>query len=81
MDYPDSSLYFEKVMPNKSIRYYKAFITRDLFDIVVLCEWGTIGTRLGGSKSYPVSDLSEAGLKMDEIKKRRAQRGYKITVK
>jgi hypothetical protein len=36
---------------------------------------------LGGSKSYPVSDLSEAGLKMDEIKKRRAQRGYKITVK
>lgn len=81
IDFGSTSLYFEKVMPNNSIRYYKADITNDLFDTVVLCQWGTIGTNLGASKSFPVSDMRAAYSKMDEIKKRRLQRGYLLMEK
>ena len=72
-----ASLCWQKEMPNKSIRYYVAEIKEDLFDIIVLCRWGTIGTSRGGAKSFPVTDLDKAHAKMDDIKKRRAQRGYR----
>lgn len=71
-----STLYWEKQMPNFSTRFYKAEITQDLFDIVVYCRWGTKGTSRGGAKSYPVADVELAFEKLEEIKKRRKQRGY-----
>ena len=71
-----ATLYWEKEIPNKPARYYKAEITEDLFDIIVLCQWGTVGTSRGGSKSYPVQDIEHAYQRLKEIKKRRKQRGY-----
>lgn len=73
-----SGLYWEKNMPNKTIRYYCAEITRDLFDIIVFCSWGTKGTRTGGVKSYPFETINDANEMMDAITKRRAQRGYTL---
>ena len=48
-----TSYYWKKAMPNNTVRFYKAEITEDLFDIIAYCQWGTIGTSRGGIKSYP----------------------------
>jgi len=65
-------------MPNNSIRYYHAEITRDLFDVVVFCSWGTKGTKRGGVKTYPFETVDEAHVMMEAIIKRRAHRGYTL---
>lgn len=70
------TLNLQKIMPNKSVRYYKAEITRDLFDLIVFCRWGTIGTKRGNVKSHVVESFEQANLVIDEIKKRRTSRGY-----
>lgn len=46
----DLTLRWQKIMPNNSVRYYSAQITRDLFDLIIFCRWGTIGTKRGGFK-------------------------------
>ena len=72
----NSTLAWQKVMPNNTVRYYLAEITRDLFDLIVFCRWGTKGSKRGGCKTYVVETIDEAALIMDDIKKRRASRGY-----
>lgn len=73
-----TSYFWQKAMPNNTVRYYKASITEDLFDIIVYCQWGTIGTSRGGTKSYPVENDEQAFQKLDEIKRVRLQRGYEV---
>jgi predicted DNA-binding WGR domain protein len=68
--------YWQKIMPNNAIRYYSAHITRDLFDVIVFCTWGTIGSKRGGTKTHPVETSLEATKLMDSIFIRREQRGY-----
>jgi hypothetical protein len=42
-------------------RYYEVRIVKNLFnDWEVLCLWGGIGTRRGGSAVIPVASLNEA---------------------
>ena len=65
-------------MPNNTVRFYKAEITEDLFDIIAYCQWGTIGTSRGGNKSYPAEKCEQAFQKLDEIKRVRLQRGYEV---
>ena len=56
----------------QSVRYYLAEITRDLFDLIVFCRWGTKGSKRGGCKTYVVETIDEANIIMIDIKKRRA---------
>jgi hypothetical protein len=42
----------------------------------VLCLWGGIGTRLGGSTVIPVTSLDEAQTTLTKIASRRTQRHY-----
>lgn len=65
-----------KEMPNGTERYYSAKITEDLFDTIVLCVWGTKGTKLGGIKSYPVNTQEEAQIILNDVVKKREKRGY-----
>ena len=69
-------LHWFKKMPNGSERYYSAEITEDLFDTIVLCTWGTKGTKLGGIKTHPVETLEQAEDILTAIIKRREKRGY-----
>lgn len=71
-------LYWQKIMPNSTVRYYSARITRDLFDMIVFCTWGTIGSKRGGTKTHPVETLQEARELMGGIIKRRGKRGYHL---
>ena len=70
------TLYWEKEMPNGTVRYYRAELTTDLFDTVVFCIWGTKGTKRGGTKTYPMECDKNAHELMMEISKKRKQRGY-----
>ena len=57
-------------------RYYEVRVCRDLFgDAVVLCHWGGIGSKLGGSQEKVVPDQAVATV-LAEISRRRLQRGY-----
>ena len=57
-------------------RYYEVRVCRDLFgDAVVLCHWGGIGSKLGGSQGKVVPDPAVGAL-LTEISRRRLQRGY-----
>tara|TARA_B110000879_G_scaffold203179_1_gene280465 strand:- start:1797 stop:2051 length:255 start_codon:yes stop_codon:yes gene_type:complete len=76
LDEETDGYYWQKIMPNSTIRYYSARITRDLFDVIVFCTWGTMGSKRGGTKTHPVESMQEAKQLMDGILKRREQRGY-----
>ena len=57
-------------------RYYEVRVCRDLFgDAVVLCHWGGIGSKLGGSQEKVVAAQSVATV-LAKISRRRVQRGY-----
>ena len=56
-------------------RYYEVRVCRDLFGAaVVLCHWGGIGSKLGGSQEKVVAEQSVATV-LAKIS-RRVQRGY-----
>jgi hypothetical protein len=42
----------------------------------ILCVWGGIGTRLGGSTVIPLTALDEAQSTLEEINARRTKRHY-----
>ena len=57
-------------------RYYEVRVCRDLFGAaVVLCHWGGIGSKLGGSQEKVVAEQSLATV-LAQISRRRVQRGY-----
>ena len=57
-------------------RYYEVRVCRDLFGAaVVLCQWGGIGSKLGGSQEKVVAAQSVATV-LAKISRRRVQRGY-----
>ena len=57
-------------------RYYEVRVCQDLFGAaVVLCHWGGIGSKLGGSQEKVVGDQGLTTL-LDQIARRRVQRGY-----
>jgi WGR domain len=61
----------------KTRRYYEARVIKNLLDEwEVLCLWGGIGTRLGGSTVIPLASLDEAKLTLEKINARRTQRHY-----
>ena len=58
-------------------RYYEARVVKNLLDEwEVLCLWGGIGTRLGGSTVIPVSSLDEVQAMLAQIHGRRTKRHY-----
>ena len=58
-------------------RYYEARVAKNLLDEwEVLCVWGGIGTRLGGSTVIPQASLGEANITLEKIDARRTQRHY-----
>jgi len=59
-------------------RYYKIYVTKDLFNHYILtCVWGGVNSRLGNYKNYTFFNLNDANQFIDDISKRRLQRGYK----
>jgi predicted DNA-binding WGR domain protein len=64
-----TSYYWQKAMPNNTVRFYNAEITEDLCDNIIYCQWGKIGTSRGGIQSYPAEKCEQACQKLDEIKR------------
>jgi hypothetical protein len=64
------------INPEKA-RYYQVFLDQDLFgDWTLIKVWGGIGSNRGRMHSTGVTSY-EAGVELvDEIARRRAQRGY-----
>jgi len=64
------------INPEKA-RYYQVFLDQDLFgDWTLIKVWGGIGSHRGRMHSSGVASY-EAGVELvDEIARRRAQRGY-----
>ena len=61
----------------QSRRYYEALVSKNLLDEwEVLCVWGGIGTRLGGSTVIPLASLDDANITLEKINARRTQRHY-----
>ena len=58
-------------------RYYEARVAKNLLDEwEVLCVWGGIGTRLGGSTVILLASLGDAQITLETINARRTQRHY-----
>ena len=56
----------------QSRRYYEARVAKNLLDEwEVLCLWGGIGTRLGGSTVIPLASLDYANITLEKINARR----------
>ena len=63
----------------KNNRYYKIIFQLTLLGTVdIICSWGRIGSNLGNYKIIPSKDKQDIELIIDDIKKRRRQRGYKL---
>lgn len=62
-------------------RYYKIYVTKDLFNHYMLtCVWGGLHSKLGNYKNHSFQSLDDANSFITSISKRREQRGYtKIT--
>jgi predicted DNA-binding WGR domain protein len=61
----------------QSRRYYEARVAKNLLDEwEVLCLWGGIGTRLGGSTVIHLASLGDANITLEKIDARRTQRHY-----
>ena len=61
----------------QSRRYYEARVVKNLFnEWEVLCLWGGIGTRLGGTSATPLASLGDAKAIIEKIDARRAKRHY-----
>ena len=53
---------------SQSRRYYEARVIKNLLDEwEVLCLWGGIGTRFGGSTVIPLTSLDEAKITLAKI--------------
>lgn len=62
-------------------RYYRAQLLNDLLgDWVVISRWGSLDSDRGGSMMALVDSEAEGERKIDEIDKRRRQRGYEPVV-
>lgn len=58
-------------------RYYQVHVQNDLFKHwSVMCVWGGIGNRLGGTKNYAFATKDAALEFVELIKMRRKVRGY-----
>jgi hypothetical protein len=68
------------VNPEKA-RYYQVHLAQDLFgDWPLITVWGGIGSNRGRLRSTGVASY-EAGIEqVDEIAKRRSQRGYRSCI-
>ena len=52
----------------QSHRYYEARVAKNLLDEwEVLCLWGGIGTRFGGSTVIPLASRDDANLTLEKI--------------
>lgn len=62
--------------PTKA-RYYQVFLGQDLFgDWTLIKVWGGIGSNRGRMHSTGVASYEAGIVQVDEIARRRAQRGY-----
>lgn len=65
------------INPEKA-RYYQVFLDRDLFgDWTLIKVWGGIGSNRGRMHSTGVASYESGVELVDEIARRRNQRGYK----
>jgi hypothetical protein len=73
---PPSATQRSWINPEKA-RYYQVFLDQDMFgDWTLITAWGGIGSNRGRMHSTGVASY-EAGVELvDEIGRRRAQRGY-----
>ena len=65
-------------MPDGAIRYYYINIEHDLFDQIVCCRWGTVGTNRGGRKIYVPANIEELQALLKQLAARRVSRGYEL---
>jgi WGR domain. len=66
------------INPDKR-RYYRVILSRDLFDATVLhCMWGGLDSATGNDSHEVFSDAASAHEKLERIRKRRQQRGYRL---
>ena len=63
----------------KENRYYKIIFQPTLFGTVdIICAWGRIGRNLGNYKVISSRGNQDIELIIEDIKKRRKQRGYRL---
>jgi predicted DNA-binding WGR domain protein len=63
----------------KNNRYYKIIFQPTLFGTIdIICAWGRIGGNLGNYKVVASKDEQDIELIIEDIKKRRKQRGYRL---
>lgn len=61
----------------KGGRYYEAYLHQDLWQDWVLTQaWGRRGTALGQFRNRPCMSYEEGLFKLEQVDKRRRQRGY-----
>lgn len=66
------------INPDKR-RYYRVMLGHDLFDAIVLhCVWGGLDSARGNDSHEVFSDATSAHEKLERIRKRRQQRGYRL---
>jgi len=63
----------------KENRYYRIIFQPTLFGTIdIICAWGRIGGNLGNYKVVASKDEQDIELIIEDIKKRRKQRGYRL---
>jgi hypothetical protein len=63
----------------KNNRYYKIIFQPTLFGTIdIICAWGRVGGNLGTYKVIASKDEQDIELIIEDIKKRRRQRGYRL---
>jgi hypothetical protein len=59
-------------------RYYQAWLIEDLFGgWTLITAWGGLGSRRGRARSTAVPSYEDGLARIEEIAKRRRQRGYR----
>lgn len=75
-----------EVIPEHTIRwtkdgrkFYAARIVQDMLGWwAVLCEWGSLHSRLGNSRTYAFRTRTEACRWMQSVSRKREKRGYLV---
>lgn len=63
----------------KQERFYHVYQQGNFFSgITVICSWGTFDSRRGGYKYIFCNNMQEALLTLEDIKKTRLKRGYRL---
>ena len=63
----------------KDNKYYKIIFQPTLFGTIdIICAWGRIGGNLGNYKVISSKNNQDIELIIEDIKKRRKQRGYML---